>query len=123
MFSRGSNGAINDIGTVHEDIHEIDFDKIIAEAISNKHYRIAIRYLYLKSLRDLSLKGFIIWKADKTNLDYLNELRLPAFEKPFGEVTRLFDYAWYGNIEINEPLFQRIKIVFDKLSHQINAGV
>jgi len=121
IFSRKSGASTFDITTEHEDIHQIDFERIIAEAISNLQYRTAIRYLYLKSLRDLSLKGFIIWKADKTNRDYINEMRLPDFEKPFKEVTFLFDYSWYGNVEINESSFQQIKSAFDKFNIQIQS--
>lgn len=121
LFSRHTGNTFN-ITSADENIHELDFDNLISGAASNAQYRVATRYLYLKSLKALSVRGLILWKADKTNRDYINELRLSSVGKLFSEVTYLFNYAWYGNMDINEISYLRIKDAFDKFNLQIQAS-
>lgn len=122
LFSKRAKAALAGIDITEENIHHVDFEKIINEAIAARQYRIAIRYLYLKSLRDLSLKGLIIWKSDKTNRDYINEMRPSVFGMLFKDITYLFDYAWYGNVEINETIFNRIKNTFEQFSKELYSS-
>jgi len=121
LFFRGArNASIQAIG-IEEDIHAMDFDKLIEEAVANKQFRVAIRYLYLKLLKDLSDNNLITWKAEKTNRDYINELRPSQYGKPFREVTLLFDYAWYGDAAINENTFGQIRNSFKTIYRQLTT--
>jgi len=45
-----------------EDINALDFDQLIASAMDSKNFKLAIRYLYLKYLQQLSAKGIIYLK-------------------------------------------------------------
>ena len=117
LFSKNSGGSLN-LTESHEDISQMNFDELIAKAASGGQYRQAVRYLYLKSLKQLSDLDLIKWKADKTNLDYTIEMRHSPFSKVFSEITLLFDYAWYGNASINEGTFVRIKNSFDNFNNQ-----
>jgi len=119
LFSRGPKSLTIEMEGAEEDINLMHFDKLIADAISNGQYRVAIRYLYLKLLKDLADKNHINWKADKTNLDYMNELRSTVYGKGFMEVTFLFDYAWYGDAAITEGSFGQIKTSFSDFNKQL----
>jgi hypothetical protein len=122
LFSKKAKGASLGFDLTEEDIHQVDFDKLVSEAITNGQYRIAIRFLYLKSLKELSLKGLIRWKADKTNHDYINEMRASASGKLFKDMTYLYDYAWYGHIDINENSFNRIKATFEQFNNMLHSA-
>ena len=89
-----------------------DFSKLISQAISNKNYRLAIRYHYLQLLQKLSAKGIIEIAADKTNHEYVMELGGKPYKKDFATLTLLYEYAWYGEFEIDEQHFGSIQNKF-----------
>jgi len=120
LFSRGPKSLAIEMDGAEEDISLMNFDKLINDAIVNGQYRVAIRYLYLKLLKDLSDKNYINWKAEKTNLDYVNELRPSRYGKGFMEVTFLFDYAWYGDADVTEGTFGQIRNSFSEFNKQLH---
>ncbi len=115
LFSK-NNASNFGLTESHEDISQMNFDELIAKTAGSGQYRQAVRYLYLKSLKQLSDLDLIKWKADKTNRDYTIELHSSPFSTLFSEITLLFDYAWYGNAAINENTFSRIKSTFEKFN-------
>jgi len=119
LFSKGPKKMSLDIIGMEEDINLMDFEKLIADAVATKEYRVAIRYLYLKLLKDLSDNNLINWKTEKTNRDYINELRPSAYGSKFREVTLLFDYAWYGEASVNENIFGQVHNSFTDFYKQL----
>jgi len=99
-----------------ENIHELKFDEEIEKAISAHNYRLAVRLLYLYSLKQLNDAGLIHWQIEKTNSAYLNEM--PAGEKRrlFSLLTMQFEYVWYGNFYIDVNSFQEINTLFNQLN-------
>jgi hypothetical protein len=95
-----------------ENIHEIDFELNIDQAIAQHNYRLAVRLLYLKALKQLSDAQLIHWQIDKTNAAYVNELANPQQREAFAVLTRQFEYVWYGEFAINKQAFQNIKTLF-----------
>jgi len=84
-----------------EDIHSIDYDKLIEQAIENKNYRYAVRLNYLRTLKILSDKELINWKPDKTNHEYVNEIKHSNLKPVFENLTSDFEQIWYGEYVIN----------------------
>jgi len=99
-----------------ENIHEISFDTEIGKAVLIKDYRLAVRLLYLKSLKRLSDSGRIHWEIDKTNMQYINELKNADHREIFRELTFRFEYIWYGGFPVNEDSFARISDSFRKFN-------
>ena len=95
-----------------ENIHEISFNDEIQKAINNNDFRLAVRLLYLKSLKELNDAGRIKWEIDKTNSQYINELRHPDQKHQFRDLTRQFEYVWYGNFNIDKGSFLKISDSF-----------
>lgn len=91
-----------------ENVHDMNFDTLIANALKNKDYRLVVRFLYLKNLKLLSDKDFIDWKANKTNYSYQYEISDFSLRKKFLEVTLIFDYIWYGEFPLDEDKYQDI---------------
>ncbi|WP_165768175.1 DUF4129 domain-containing protein [Hymenobacter amundsenii] len=83
-----------DAGT--EDLHALDLDALLREAEDAHQYRLAVRLGYLRVLRQLSDRQLINWQPDKTNHDYLYELPPGPLPDAFRELTRQFEYVWYG---------------------------
>jgi hypothetical protein len=108
-------------GETVEDLHQMNFDELINDAISKTQYRTAVRYLYLKTLKELSDKGLIKWKPEKTNRDYSIELRPSTYGTLFSQITLLFDYSWYGNADINEGSFNEIRGSFEEFTNGLTG--
>jgi len=102
-----------------ENIHEINFDDEIEKAISNLNYRLAVRLLYLRSLKQLSDAQLIHWQIEKTNSAYLNELANPEQKQSFGLLTRQFEYIWYGDFFIDSSSFQNINGLFHDFKRMV----
>lgn len=95
-----------------ENVHEMDFEQLITEAVSNNNYRLAIRLYYLSVLKALSDAELIKWQSNKTNFDYYYELRGEDRRRGFYELTGIFEYAWYGNNQISADDFNEHQGVF-----------
>ncbi|MFI5160044.1 MAG: hypothetical protein ACHQHN_02150 [Sphingobacteriales bacterium] len=95
-----------------EDINSIDFDAEIENAVAKHNYRFAVRLLYLKCLKQLSNSGLIEWKIDKTNYDYINEIKDVEKKTLFGLLTRQFEYVWYGDFLIDGTVYDSINLSF-----------
>ncbi|MBK9099953.1 MAG: hypothetical protein IPM14_18025 [bacterium] len=104
-----------------EDINQMNFDDHISAAIESKQYKIAIRYMYLKSLQLLSGKGLIELRNNKTNYQYLNEIRDIQIASVFRNTTLGFERIWYGDFLVDESIINSFKVDFNKLYALIKA--
>lgn len=98
-----------------EDIHEIDFDTEIAKATDAGDYRLAIRLMYLKTLRLLSDDKLIDWQIYKTPSEYLYEIKKIVLKKPFKELTNKFLQVRYGNYDVSEELFEKMLALHEEV--------
>jgi hypothetical protein len=98
---------------LHEDIHRMDFDALIAAALQEKEYRLAVRLTFLQALKKLSDHQQVDWRPGKTNKDYVNELTDDKLRVGFNELSFYFEYAWYGEFDITEALYQRVRGIYN----------
>lgn len=104
--------------TVGEDtIYGVDFSGGIADALSRRDYREAVRLLYLQTLKRLSDAERIDWQLYKTPTQYLNEVRLPAFR----QLTNHFLRVRYGNFEATEELFHMMQSLQEDIEKEETA--
>ena len=108
VFYGKSASVVIDFKEFEEDIHKINFDEMIADAINRTDYRKAIRLHFLKLLKELTDKNLIKWQIDKTNNDYSMELSNGKFSKQFQELALLYEYIWYGDFQLDETNFKNI---------------
>lgn len=90
---------------VEDTIYGVDFDADLREALANENYRQAIRLVYLQTLLYLQEAGKIDWQPSKTPTQYMRQVNQPAFS----QLTALFVQVRYGNYEVSEALYQRMK--------------
>lgn len=95
-----------------ENIHEINFSESIEKFERQKDYRSAVRYQFLMILKKLADKKLINWNPEKTNKDYLSELKTNDFKTNFKELAYIFDYVWYGEFEVDEENYHIFKQKF-----------
>ena len=101
-----------------EDIFALDFEKEIKNAAEAKDFRLAIRLMYLQTLKTLADKNFIHYKQEKTNSDYVQQLWNTPYYMHFFRLTRHFEYAWYGQLTVTEPVFELVKNDFATFKQQ-----
>lgn len=120
MWSKSDKGNISLESLQEENIHEINFEEKIAQAISAGKYRLAIRLRYLYILKILDDKGIIKWQAGKTNYDYILEVRATSSEETytlFKQISIAFDFAWYGEHDATAEDDENVKSIFEKLNN------
>lgn len=92
-----------------EDIHNMRFETELEKAIRLGNYRLAVRIQYLDTLKKLSDRGLIRWLPNKTNWEYVQELAGTPYSGGFRQITTAFEYAWYGEFAIDEPVFRLMR--------------
>ncbi|MDR1089752.1 MAG: hypothetical protein LBL79_01640 [Prevotella sp.] len=108
-----------EINIYTENVHEMNFDALISNALQNKDYRLAIRFIYLKNLKLLSDKEIITWNANKTNYSYQYEINNHNLRTKFLETTLIFDYVWYGEFPVEEAGFSGLSSHLNDFSNMI----
>jgi len=91
-----------------------DLERLAEQAGAEEKFQLGIRYYFLFVLKQLDIQKLIRFHPEKTNKHYLNELP-KSMRKDFNRLSRIFDYAWYGNYPVSLNLFLQVK----KLSKQL----
>ncbi len=100
------------------DIFAINFQKEIEKAAAQGNFRLAIRLMYLRLLKELSEKNIINYTQDKTNFDYLLQLHPTRYYKDFFRITRHYEYSWYGQFDVSEDAYKVIRHDMDQFERE-----
>lgn len=100
---------------------EENIDERIQHFLNAGDKRQATRYLYLRSLRLLADRGFIVWHAETTNEEYLRQLKGAPPEAAFRFVTRAYEMVWYGKFILTDSSFRRLYEHFMDLYKTLGA--
>lgn len=119
VFYSGEGAESFKHNVLDENIHEMDFDKLIQEALARQDYRLGVRLTFLYSLKLLADKNLIHWDQGKTNHDYLSELNVSELKDGFNELNFYFEYAWYGNFNISPNMFSHVQLMFNEWKNKI----
>ena len=114
LFGKTNSNKIHMIET-EEDISSMNFDELIFSAMESRNYKLAIRYLFLKSLQQLSDKGFIELRNNKTNYQYLSEINNNQIANLFRRTTLRFEWVWYGDFPVDENIMKTSQNEFNDL--------
>lgn len=112
LFSPGAARGRQEEIQMGENIHDIPYDTAIQQAIREKNYRLAVRLMYLQSLKLLSDRQLIEWNENKTNWQYVYELKDGNLRHAFRDITSVFEYVHYGQMQVPEEKFTVIQQVF-----------
>ncbi len=101
------------IEKIEEELQKSDMEILLDRTIAKEDFMKAVRLYYLWAIKELSERRLIKWKRDKTNRDYIREMRKSDLAKPFREVTRIFERVWYGDQEqLSKTDFQQLEPKF-----------
>tara|TARA_B110000238_G_C16142715_1_gene447301 strand:- start:9968 stop:10702 length:735 start_codon:yes stop_codon:yes gene_type:complete len=122
--TRNATDSLEIVPAIHltndeELIKNQNVSALVQQAIQEKNYRLAVRFYYLLILQKLTDKELIVWQQEKTNEDFIREVAHLKIASDFTETTRLYDFVWYGNFEINEAEFLKAEPLFHTLIKKI----
>ena len=122
-FGRAPRRAPLAYDTQTENIHELDFVEQLRAAEEAGNRRLAVRLGYLALLKQLSDRDLIAWQPDKTNQAYLGEVasQRPALRPPFAELTRQFEYVWYGELPLSPTQYTEVRAAQVSLGKQLTG--
>ena len=95
------------------------WDQTLKEALDKNDYRLAVRVLYLQTLQQMHQQGWILFEQEKTNWDYVQELKQAEHLKEFTMLTTYFDYIWYGHFDIEGNQYQSIELRYRTFQQEI----
>ncbi len=102
---------------------ETDLDRFLRMSLESGDYKTAIRILYIMIIQRMHERNWIIWKKDKTNRDYLNEVRPRRSYSQFRDITLVYEIIWYGDNEISGTEFHKLKSLFDNYKVTVNSDI
>jgi hypothetical protein len=120
MLQGPRNRALAQDGTeitldnLDEYIHETDLDRYLREALAASHWPLALRVYFLMCIKSLSDAGAIKWSREKTNRDYLREMRQHPSSASFRQLTLMYEKVWYGNQPLSADAFREIEAEFQR---------
>ncbi|WP_378184904.1 hypothetical protein ACE939_08670 [Aquimarina sp. W85] len=130
LFVKGKVGRILEKkdaleNVVLEDDQEIiknkNIDQLIENARTAGNYRLAIRYHYLMIIKLLANSQSITLAAQKTNADYLLEIKSLPLQVGFEELTQLYNFIWYGFFAIDTISYSQFETKFLQFRNHITS--
>ncbi len=120
-FKRKAKALPGKTPTAEEEVitPESDFDRLVREALQQRNYRLAVRYHYLQTLHSLAQKNYVQLAADKTNYNYVTEIKDYQKQTDFKNLTLNYEYVWYGEFAIDEIVYHKLKTAFQAFNTKI----
>lgn len=118
-MSYSAKTALDEGGETEADMDHNTLEQAISNAIKQGNYRLAVRYLYIRSLRALNDRGWIRYHAQATNYDYLQQLQGQPLQPEFRFLTQVYDYVWYGEFPLNAEQFTGVQHRFNQFFTQV----
>jgi hypothetical protein len=92
-------------------ITKTELELKLESAMLSDNFRECVRIHFMFILKELIELNSIDWKLEKTNNDYLNEVRNARGWDAFEECVRIYDLVWYGDYEITQAEYQLLSPV------------
>ncbi len=107
---------------IEEDVTKMEFEDLVQKAIDAGNFRVAVRLLYLRALKQLTEQSLINWHREKTNHDYIRELKDKNLRPGFSDVTLIFEYIWYGEFPVNKDDFNLARASFIRFEQTLRQN-
>lgn len=97
-----------------ENIESIGAQDGLRSALDAENYREAVRMLFIQLLQILVKEESIKWRPEKTNRDYLREMRSHDKVSHFRNLVMVYEQVWYGEEQIDKQFFDHVRADFEK---------
>lgn len=104
-----------------EIISKSELELRLEAALAEENYRECIRIYFTFILKELIKKSWIYWRKEKTNMDYIIEMRSKPESFEFEECVRLFDVVWYGQYHIDRGSYAALAPIFQQYYNRLSS--
>ncbi|MBQ7056903.1 MAG: DUF4129 domain-containing protein [Bacteroidaceae bacterium] len=105
---------------IQEEIFGFDFRKLTAEALAEKNYTAALKYVYMQAFRQLCEADLLTWRKDATPSEYAAQVEGVASE-PFRRITTAYVRSQYGHYEVTEDHYSAAKADLEELENHVRT--
>lgn len=98
-----------------------ELESRLENALKNEVYREVIRIYFTMILQELIRLKLIKWRLEKTNQQYIYEVKNHELRAELRKCTRYFDIVWYGEYNIDRAKFQEIQPHFTRFIQTLKA--
>ena len=98
-----------------------DLPSLIQKAVKEGNFRLAVRYYYLNELKKLDQSELIDYEFQKTNQDYSVEIQDAVLRKHFGEISKLYEFIWYGSFQVSETDYRLVEKGFLRMDAALKS--
>jgi hypothetical protein len=121
IFARKSKReSIDTAGGRDEDINETNWEQLLQKAAKDGDLRLAVRYSYMWLLQVLQHSQLIEYRNGKTNYEYYSELADSPYKAAFRQLSRQYEYTWYGGFAISQESYDEYIKQFYQLQKQLD---
>jgi hypothetical protein len=121
IFARKSKKETSDTEESNEeDISETNWEQLLQKAAKDGDLRLAVRYSYMWLLQVLQHSRLIEYRNDKTNYEYYSELADSPYKTQFRQLSRQYEYTWYGGFGISQESYDEYIAQFYRLQKQLD---
>jgi hypothetical protein len=123
LFSRSKKipGEPDKAPEDEEDLATTNWEILFHQAAGNNDMRLAIRYSYKWLLQLLQRNELIQYRNDKTNYEYYTELNDTDYKQPFKQLSRQYEYAWYGQYALPPTAYNDYLMLFNNVRKKLGA--
>ncbi|MBC7555171.1 MAG: DUF4129 domain-containing protein [Taibaiella sp.] len=102
-----------------EELTGTDWAALMQQAMAADDFALVVRYGYMRLLQLLQERRLIQYRQDKTNVDYLRELESTPFKQQFSQLSRQYEYVYYGKYPVTEAAYGRYIDLFNEVKARI----
>lgn len=118
-FGRKEEHLLDSSPGIGERVDDVSYSSLLAKAVENKDYTLAVRIDYLYTLHLLNFRGIIRWGEYKTNLTYWSEIHDVHLKNKFRDLSRIFDYVCYGEFDVDTSVYHQIASQFNNFRKEV----
>ena len=121
IFSKGGKKKVESEDIQEEDISGTNWEALLQQAMNNNDLRLAVRYSYMWLLQLLQQRELIQYRIDKTNYEYASELNDSSYRQPFKQLSRQYEYTWYGHFAVSRQAYETYAALFNNMKKELGA--
>lgn len=93
--------------------YEMNLEQLLAKALKDKQWAMAIRIRFLMALKSLIDQQLIFWHKDLTNNQIAYQLKSAEDRMAFRNLISHYEKAWYGDIPVSLEVYNQTVPSFD----------
>ena len=102
-----------------ENIYTTNWEALMNKAKEENNLQLSVRYGYMWLLQLLQQRQLINYKQDKTNFEYYQELAKTTYKLQFQQLSRKYEYAYYGNYPLSARDYSDFISVFESMRRDL----